>query len=419
MFSSTPKEKLEETGVTAIKLLSLFSGIGAFEKALNRLGKKYELVNYCEIDKFASKAYSLIHKVPESMNLVDVTQIDCAKLPKGIDMITYGFPCQDISIAGKQRGLEADGVKTRSGLVFDALHIIEEVKPKYAICENVKNLTGKKFKLEFEYILKCLEELGYNNYWKVLNAADYGVPQKRERVFIVSIRKDIDKGSFDFPEPIPLQKTLKDLMEKEVDSKYFLSERLVNYFYENMKKNKEKGNGFSFKPISNTEVVAKTITTKAGIRMDDNFIKVKELTSNQSQAKRVYDSEGLAVTIKSCAGGLGAKTGLYEVDSNIKVVGYYQPSCHEASRVLDAEGIAPTVKENHGTVNAVQLDSARKTSIRKLTPKECFRLMGFEDKDIDVLKQNNISDTQLYKMAGNSIVVDVLYYIFKNLLKDV
>ena len=165
-----------------IKLLSLFSGIGAFEKALENLGVDYDLVGYCEIDKYASKSYAAVHGVSEEMNLLDVTKIDTSKLPKGIDLITYGFPCQDISLAGKQKGFHhEDGSLTRSGLFFEALRIIEDTKPKIAIAENVKNLTSKKFSEQFKIVLQSLEEAGYKNYWKVLNAKDYGVPQNRER----------------------------------------------------------------------------------------------------------------------------------------------------------------------------------------------------------------------------------------------
>ena len=176
-----------------LKHLDLFAGIGAFHKALENIGIDYELSNFCEFDKYAVKSYCAIHGVDESMNLGDITKVDETKLPKDIDLISYGFPCQDISLAGYQKGLfNADGTKTRSGLFFDALRIIEEVKPKYAIAENVKNLTSKRFKTEFEIVLNSLSNAGYNNYWKVLNAKDFGVPQNRERVFIVSIRKDID-----------------------------------------------------------------------------------------------------------------------------------------------------------------------------------------------------------------------------------
>lgn len=212
-----------------MKLLSLFSGIGAFEKALSNLKVPYELVGFSEIDKYASKSYCAIHDVDEAMNLGDITKIDVNKLPKDIDLVTYGFPCQDISLAGKQKGLfNEDGSQTRSGLFFEALRIIEATKPKIAIAENVKNLTGNKFKEQFEIVLNSLEEAGYNNYWKVLNAKDFGIPQNRERVFIISIRNDIDKG-YKFPIGFPLQVSLKDMLEDDVEEKYFLSEKMVNY----------------------------------------------------------------------------------------------------------------------------------------------------------------------------------------------
>jgi len=217
-----------------IKYLSLFSGIGAFEKALERLKIPYELVGYCEIDPFASKAYSLLHGVPESMNFGDITKLDEKILPDGIDLITYGFPCQDISIAGLQKGLiNENGEKTRSGLFFDALRIIEHTQPQIAIAENVKNLIGKRFSQQFSVVLNSLINAGYNNYWKILNAMDYEIPQNRERVLIVSIRKDVDTGIFQFPEPVQLKKCLEDLLEDEVPEKYFLTpEKLksIEYF---------------------------------------------------------------------------------------------------------------------------------------------------------------------------------------------
>lgn len=207
-----------------MRTLSLFSGIGAFEKSIVNLGLECELVGYSEIDKYASKSYSAVHGIPETMNLGDITKIDEQSLPKDIDLITYGFPCQDISLAGKQKGLfNEDGTQTRSGLFFEALRIIEATQPRVAIAENVKNLVGKKFKEQFEIVLDSLDKAGYNNYWKVLNAKDYGIPQNRERVFIVSIRKDIDNGMFTFPEGFPLELRLKDMLEDVVDEKYYIN----------------------------------------------------------------------------------------------------------------------------------------------------------------------------------------------------
>jgi DNA (cytosine-5)-methyltransferase 1 len=240
-----------------LNVLSLFSGIGAFEKALKNLGIPHNVVAYCEIDKYASKAYSIIHGVPEEKNLNDVTKVDWLDIDETVDLITYGFPCQDISNAGKQKGFtDENGERTRSGLFFEALRIIEDFKPKFAIAENVKALTSKKFTEEFRIVLESLEEIGYVNYWAVLNAKDYGIPQNRERVFIISIRKDIDKG-FTFPNAIPLELRLKDILEDQVDEKYYLSEKGTDGLIRALER--------PHKPtFLNDKNVASTIDTKIG-----------------------------------------------------------------------------------------------------------------------------------------------------------
>lgn len=281
-----------------LKLLSLFSGIGAFEKALDNLNQPYELVGYSEIDKYASRSYAAIHGVDESLNLGDITKIDEKSLPKDIDLITYGFPCQDISLAGKQKGLfNEDGTQTRSGLFFEALRIIESTKPKVAIAENVKNLTGKKFKPQFELVLKSLEEAGYNNYWKVLNAKDYGIPQNRERVFIVSIRKDVDNYAFRFPSPFPLAYKLKDFLEDEVDEKFYLSS-------EQTKRISESSFNQAKVRVQKKEVCD---TLLARDYKDPKCIQVWQLYGTDRepnlQAGRIYDAEGISPTMDTCSGG--------------------------------------------------------------------------------------------------------------------
>ena len=203
-----------------LKLLSLFTGIGAFEKALENLGINYELVGFSEIDKFAIKSYCTIHNLPEYKNLGDVSKIEIDKIPD-FDLLTWGFPCQDISIAGRMKGIKEG---TRSGLYYEGYKILKAKRPGISIIENVKNLTSKRFKEQFETILKDIEEWGYNNYWQVLNAKNYSVPQNRERIFIVSIRKDIDKNNFVFPSPVELKLKLKDLLEDTVDDKFYLTE---------------------------------------------------------------------------------------------------------------------------------------------------------------------------------------------------
>ncbi len=292
-----------------MKDLSLFSGIGAFEKALDNLGIPYELVAFCEIDKYASRSYQAIHGVPESMNLGDITKVDEKQLPKDIDLITYGFPCQDISIAGNQKGLfNEDGSKTRSGLFFEAMRIIEETQPRVAIAENVKNLTGKKFAGQFGLVLESLEQAGYNNYWKVLNAKDFGIPQNRERVFIVSIRKDIDNGTFRFPEGFPLKLRLKDVLEDEVDEKFYLSKKMVDYVTADV-------DGCGFGGDINPEIARSLNATqhkmhRAGV---DNYVSdtgVRQIgnccptkTRDNPNQGRIYDTDGLSPSLNCMGGG--------------------------------------------------------------------------------------------------------------------
>lgn len=169
-----------------MKVLSLFSGVGAFEKALTRLNIKFELVNYCEIDKYASKAYALIHHCSEGLNLGDITKIDIDKLPTDIDLITHGSPCQDFSLAGHQAGGDK-GTKTRSSLMWNTVDIVEHVKPKVVVWENVKNLLSKKHRHNFDAYVEVMDQLDYNSYYEVLNTKDYGIPQNRERESLLSV----------------------------------------------------------------------------------------------------------------------------------------------------------------------------------------------------------------------------------------
>ena len=401
----------------SFKVLSLFSGIGAFEKALKNIGVDYDLVGYSEIDKYASKSYAAIHNVDESMNLGDITKINEKELPKDIDLITYGFPCQDISLAGKQKGLfNEDGSKTSSGLFFEALRIIEETQPRVAIAENVKNLTGKKFKPQFDIVLKSLEDAGYNNYWQVLNAKDYGIPQNRERVFIVSIRKDIDNGCFKFPEGFELKLRLKDMLDDEVDEKYYLSKEQIDRinnsnFMQEKKRLQEKDYVDTLLARDYKDPKCVAVEPK---RIGGLF----DTETSKHQAGSIWDKERISPTIDTMQGGY--RQPLVTIDDNvsndeikINVIGNYSPSGHDASRIVDENGLASTVKENHGTVTA----TIQNYRIRKLTPKECWKLMGFDDEDFEKAEKVN-SNTQLYKQAGNSIVVDVLENIFIELFKQ-
>lgn len=206
-----------------MKILELFSGYGSQALALRNLGVDF-VSEISEIDKYAIQAYTQLHG--KTKNYGDITQIERLDYA---DLWTYSSPCQDFSTAGKQKGIyNADGSLTRSGLLKHVERLLTDsvlfgTQPKYLLMENVKGLVSKKFKPDFDRWLAKLETLGYNNYWQVLNAKDYGIPQNRERVFVVSIRKDIDTKGYKFPSPVPLQKRLKDMLEPCVDEKYYLS----------------------------------------------------------------------------------------------------------------------------------------------------------------------------------------------------
>ena len=389
-----------------LKYLSLFSGIGAFESALTNLCVDYEVVNYCEIDKFASKSYSAIHGIPETKNLWDITKVNVFNLPKDVDLITYGFPCQDISLAGHQKGLfNEDGSLTRSGLFFKALDVIEYCKPKVAIAENVKNLVGKKFKPQFDIVLDSLDKAGYNNYWKVLNAKDYGIPQNRERVFIVSIRKDIDNELFEFPKPYSLEKRLKDFLEPQVDEKYYLSDtqltrmKTTSYVSGQINHRAVNENGISgtlcARYYKDPKCVIVPNATKRGYAEAYDGDSV-DLAYPDSTTRRGRVKEGISGTLRT-SDNMGV---VIDDTQGFDGVRYY-------------DNISPSLRANRSGLKTVT-ESLR---IRKLTPRECYRLMGFSDAEFNRAEKVN-SNTQLYKQAGNSIVVDVLEELFCMLLDE-
>lgn len=424
-----------------IKLLSLFSGIGAFECALRRGGHEFQTINYCEIDKYASAAYSMIHNVDELLNLRDVRKVSTLLFPD-VDLITYGFPCQDISIAGRQKGFEdGAGNRTRSGLFFEALRIIQDLQPKWAICENVKALTMKQFRSEFKTVLESLEHAGYRNYYQVLNAKDFGIPQNRERVFIVSIRKDIEQ-EFTFPETQVLKLRVRDLLEKDVPEKFFINTpnaialarkiaeeielnhpavlrsvrteygKEIRTAYEQGEIHEKRANMREFE--CRPDDLCNTLTTV----LKDNYIAEPVMRTVGDlgvggQRGRVFSTNGIV----GCLSATDYKDPpkIMQVGNIVKTGQFDNP---QRGRIYDPDGLAPTLNTcSGGGLEPKFIDrSCVDVRIRKLTPRECFRLMGFSDDDFDKIK--GISNSQLYKMAGNSIVVNVLEAIFKQLFKE-
>ena len=373
-----------------IKVIELFAGVGSQAMALRNIGIDYEVLGISEIDKFAIKSYEAIHG--EVHNFGDISKIE--KLPY-CDLLTYSFPCQDLSIAGHQKGINKD---MRSGLLLEVERLLLKAKenrtlPKYLLLENVKNLVGKKFIKDFERWLSFLNSLGYYSNWEVLNAKDYGIPQNRERIFVVS---SLENMHYKFPKPVELKSKMKDLLEEKVDDKYYLSEKYLKCFSD-MKNRNGFTRGERFNPRKLEECnTAFAITTRAGARPTDNFIIQKGHGFNKGGIK-----ENIVPAL--------TKSSWHENN----FVANINPSGKGMNGNVYRTNLSPTLTTNKGEgIKILQNNDYR---IRKLTPLECWRLMGFRDLDYYAAKSIGTSNAQLYKQAGNSIVVTILEAIFRNL----
>lgn len=353
-----------------LRLVHLFSGIGFVEMGFKLAEIPFETVAIAEIDDFAIKAYNNIHG--NTNNLGSVTDIKGIDIPQDIDMFAYGFPCQDLSIAGARKGLEG----SRSGLVYEVLRILQELKelnnlPKVLIMENVTALIHATFIQGFQEIQLELEALGYTNYTDTLNAKDYGIAQNRDRVFMVSI---LGEYNYDFPKPFELKFRLKDYLEDSVDENFYLTDKMMAYLTDSVDRNgyvrKDR-----FKPhnIDESEY-AYSITTNTGNRVTDNFLLLPEAT-NKGYAE-AYEGDG---------------------------VYYNRP--HQKRGVVQ-KGMIQTLKTSGNDVGAV-VATKQGLRIRKLTPIETGRLMGMNDTQI-AEQRSVMSNTQMYKQHGNGIATTVI-----------
>lgn len=410
--------------MSKLRLLELFGGIGACSKALENLGIDYEIVDYVEIDKYAVKSYNAIHNT--NFELQDITTWN---KDIEVDLIMHGSPCQDFSLAGKQAGGDI-GSGTRSSLMYETIRIVEKLKPKYVIWENVKNLLSKKHKHNFDAYLQTMESLGYYNSYEVLNAKDYGIPQNRERVFTVSIRKDIDQ-IFWFPPKQELNLKLKDMLEDEVEEKYYLSDKMIKYISAtgtaNFKNKDSKINLDIARPLTTDQNKRAGTTNYLSDELPDNYnlsvvrkYGIFDDEKGKHQAGSVYDDNGISPTLDTMQGGW--RQPCIEIKNATKqgyLEAYEGDGVNISSRMKYQRGNVQkesiqTITTSGGNERGVVLNNLR---IRKLTPKECWRLMGFDDEDFEKAQKVN-SNTQLYKQAGNSIVVNVLMAILNELLEE-
>lgn len=379
-----------------IRVLELFAGIGACSKALENIGFDVDIVDAVEIDKFAIKSFNAIHGT--SFKPQDITKWD---KDVDVDLIMHGSPCQDFSVAGRQAGGD-EGSGTRSSLMYETIRIVDKLHPKYVIWENVKNLLSKKHRHNFDAYIESMKQLGYVSSFQVLNAKDYGIPQNRERVFTVSIREDIwdkeynNSNQFDFPKPIELRRKLKDMLEDKVDEKYFISEKMMNYFMGvNQKPSKfPRRERFLANINRKDRDRANSITTAPGQRPTDNFVRVNLKTNLCNKLVENGVVKGGEIVNHS-----------YTTSQRRDTLDKY---------IESDNGVMPTLTTRPDCLGYATLPP--NVRIRKLTPKECWRLMGFDDSDIEKAQAAGVSNAQLYKQAGNSIVVNVLMAIFQNLL---
>jgi len=382
-----------------ISLFEAFSGVGTQTMALKRLGLEIEHIGISEIDKYAIASYMAIHG--DVKNYGDIMKINGKDLPQ-IDLFTWSFPCTDLSKAGKQLGLDG----TRSGLGYEVLRIVSEmkVKPTMLVMENVPDLLSPKFKDGWREMYHEIENMGYTNYVEVLNAKDYGVAQNRERVFMVSILGDYQ---YTFPQPFKLEKRLKDYLEPKVDEKYYLSEETI------LRISKWKAQQKPLENVLYDNSISPTLTARGAGEEHSGMVLYGEPKrifglydgeEKKHQAGSVYDVMGLSPTIDTMQGG-NREPLIIEPKMN------YAPQSRDYKEngwsVISQTLLARDYKDP----KIVKLDDFR---IRKVTPLECWRLMGIDDDDY-YKAQRVCSNSQLYKQAGNAIVVDVLHYIFKQL----
>ncbi len=371
-----------------IRLIELFAGVGTQAMALRDLGADFVHHRVVEMDPFAIKSYNAIHGtsfVPTGIATVSALDLKITDTDRYEYIMTYSFPCQDLSKAGKQKGM-SKGNGTRSGLLWEVERLLKELNetdslPQVLLMENVPDVIGTKNIKDFNEWYSFLESIGYQSYYKLLNAKDYGVPQNRNRCFMVSALGDYN---YTFPKPVPLKKRLRDVLEIEVDEKYCLSDEYVERLLQRNKEQKDKGNGHIFKPKTENDM-SNAITTRQRGSSDDTYVIqigncVQSKTRENPQAGRVHATKGIAPTLNCMEGG----------------------------------NRQPMILQNS---QGFKLFVGSDQRIRKLTPLECWRLMDYTDDDFRKAQAVN-SDTQLYKQAGNGIVKAVLTAIFKELIQE-
>jgi DNA (cytosine-5)-methyltransferase 1 len=398
------------------------------ELMTKNIGKDFK-TGKSKIPRMKKSKLEMLYKFSEaSNNFGDISIINPSDLPN-FDYFTYSFPCTDISVAGRMEGITKG--QTRSGLLYECEKIIEAKRPKYLLMENVKNLVGKQFINQFKEWCEYLESLGYTNYhnnYKCLNAKDFGIAQNRKRIFMISILGE--HKPYEFPKGFKLEKRLKDFLDTDIEDKYYLSDEIQKRFKQT-KKDDGKSNIIGttapeFRTIGQRDLVYGNESCADGTLVATDYKQPKQIIDyadriggcfdtdeSKHQAGSVWSKNGLSPTLDTMQGGY--RQPLVTEEINIEKVGHLDcKGWHEIeTRVHSTNGLAPTVETRN---RAKYFESNFK--IRKLTPRECLRLMGVSDRDITKMQSVGLSDSSLYKLAGNSIVKQVLDALHRNMFLE-
>ena len=396
-----------------MKILELFSGYGTASFALKQLGINYELVGYSDIDKYANQCFKQNHCLVDMDRMLgDATKIDPNDL-EDFDLLTGGFPCQAFSIAGKGLG-ELD---TRGTLFNEIIRIAEVKKPKYMLLENVRGLLSKKHETTFNKILNELARIGYFIHWGLYNTKEYGIPQNRDRVFFICFRDHKEFMSFAPPKKEELKILLKDILEEEVDDKYYLSDEQVKRLIDSGFKEKEicnsirSGGRNSLDNKHTWDVVKVGNVNPSGKGMNGNVYSgdvAPTLTTNKGEGIKILQIDVHQIRREG-------KVRVYEDVSkclNTAQGGGHTPLIYQRGRGFNPGGIkklCPTISSNCWHQNNFLMEGC---SLRRLTPKECFRLQGFLNDEVNM---EGLSNAQLYKLAGNGQSVNVVKKIFERM----
>ena len=366
-----------------------FSGIGAPEQALIGLGIKHKSVFACDVDKYAKRSFLANHKTETWYD--DITQRDHKKTPY-CDLYVAGFPCQAFSVAGRRKGFD----DTRGTLFFDLFQYIDLKRPKYFVLENVKGLVRHDKGNTFKVIMDSLKRLNYTIYYKVLNTKHYGIPQNRERLFIIGFR---ESHKFEWPEPVELNLKIEDLLQDNVNSKYNVKKASYDFLQRHQRFNK-------FKILGEEKEIASCITAGCNkIQNSNNFIKVEEkyyLTNDQINKIKEYNkrhNKKIPFTFDTISKFIKNKIEWIadvRTDMGLRIRKNRMSPCLTTSST-------PIIKQR---------------KIRRLTPLECLRLQGFPDSFHQNCVDAGVSDSQMYKQAGNSMTVNVMMTLLNEILKN-